>query len=146
MKKSSSKKEEKVSESEIKQLRDKLSKVKMSAPRGLKDLKSNVELGRDLDLYIVSEVVGGGLPLFTPRGSAIKREIERFAVDEEIRRGYQHVSTPFMAKSDLYKISGHWQHYQDGMFVIDEGDEKLGVTPKTFPLPFFFYKSKPRSY
>ena len=146
MKKSSSKKEEKISESEIEQLRDKLSKVKMSAPRGLKDLKSNVELGRDLDLYIVSEVVGGGLPLFTPRGSAIKREIERFAVDEEIKRGYQHVSTPFMAKSDLYKISGHWQHYQDGMFVIDMEGEKFALRPMTCPFHFVLYKSKPRSY
>src|SRR3990167_11288878 len=115
MKKSSSKKEEKISESEIEQLRDKLSKVKMSAPRGLKDLKSNVELGRDLDLYIVSEVVGQGLPLLTEHGTTIKREIERFIVDEEIKRGYLHVSTPFMAKSDLYKISGHWQHYRENM-------------------------------
>lgn len=146
MKKSSSKSEEKISDSEIRQLKDKLSKVKMSAPRGLHDLKSNVELGRDLDLYIVSEVVGSGLPLLTERGSILKREIERFIVDEEIKRGYSHVSTPFMAKSDLYKISGHWQHYRDGMFVMDVGDEKFALRPMTCPFHFVLYKSKPRSY
>lgn len=144
--KTSKKKEEKISESEINQLRDKLTKIKMSATPGLNGLKSNVELGRDLDLYIVSEVVGSGLPLLTDRGTTIKREIERFIVDEEIKRGYKHVSTPFMAKSDLYKISGHWQHYRDGMFVIDEGDEKLALRPMTCPFHFVLYKSKPRSY
>ncbi|MBI2042974.1 threonine--tRNA ligase [Candidatus Pacearchaeota archaeon] len=146
MKQSSKKKEEKISDSEIKQLKDKLTKVKMSAPRGKNGLKSNVELGRDLDLYIVSEVVGSGLPLLTERGTTIKREIERFIVDEEIKRGYSHVSTPFMAKSDLYKISGHWQHYRDGMFVIDEGKEKFALRPMTCPFHFVLYKSKPRSY
>jgi len=146
MKQSSSKKEEKVSESEIKQLRDKLTKVKMSAPRGLHDLKSNVELGRDLDLYIVSEVVGSGLPLLTERGTTIKREIERFIVDEEIKRGYSHVSTPMMAKSDLYKISGHWQKYKGDMFVIDLGKEEFALRPMTCPFHFVLYKSKPRSY
>ncbi|MEK6842557.1 MAG: threonine--tRNA ligase, partial [Nanoarchaeota archaeon] len=124
----------------------KLTKVKMSAPRGKNGLKSNVELGRDLDLYIVSEVVGSGLPLLTPRGATIKREIERFIVDEEIKRGYQHVSTPFIAKSDLYKISGHWQHYRDGMFIVDAGKEKFALRPMTCPFHFVLYKSKPRSY
>jgi len=146
MKKSVSKSEEKVSESKIKQLKDKLTKVKMSAPRGLHDLKSNVELGRDLDLYIVSEVVGQGLPLLTERGTTIKREIERFIVDEEIRRGYSHVSTPMMAKSDLYKISGHWQKYKGDMFVIDLGKEEFALRPMTCPFHFVLYKSKPRSY
>ena len=146
MKKPSPKSVEKISESEIKQLRDKLSKVKMSAPRGLNDLKSNVELGRDLDLYIVSEVVGSGLPLFTERGTTIKREIERFIVDEELKRGYQHVSTPLMAKSDLYKISKHWQKYKGDMFVIDLENEELGLRPMTCPFHFVLYKSKPRSY
>ena len=131
---------------EIEHLKDKLSKIKMSAPRGKGDLKSNVELGRDLELYIVSEVVGQGLPLLTSRGATIKREIERFIVDEEIKRGYSHVSTPLMAKSDLYKISGHWQHYQDNMFIVDLGGEKLALRPMTCPFHFVLYKSKPRSY
>lgn len=131
---------------DIKQLKDKLTKVKMSAPRGKNGLKSNVELGRDLDIYIVSEIVGSGLPLLTPRGATIKREIERFIIDEEIKRGYQHVSTPVMAKSDLYKISGHWQHYKDNMFVMDVGNEKFALRPMTCPFHFVLYKSRPRSY
>lgn len=133
-------------DSEIEKLRAKLTKVKMSAPRGLHDLKSNVEIGRDLDLYIVSEVIGQGLPLLTPRGSTIKREIERFVVDEELKRGYLHTSTPFMAKSDLFKISGHWQHYRENMFVLDIGKEKFALRPMTCPFHFTLYKRKPRSY
>ncbi len=131
---------------DIEQLRDRLTKVRMSAPKGKNGLKSNVEIGRDMDLYIVSEVVGQGLPLLTPRGATIKREIERFIVDEEIKREYLHVSTPVMAKSDLYKISGHWQHYKEGMFVMDLGNEKFALRPMTCPFHFVLYKSKPRSY
>ena len=97
--------------------RKKLSKVKMQSPRGENDLKSNVELGRDLDLYIVNDVIGQGLPLLTPKGTAIKREIEIFTTDEELKREYEYTSTPIMAKSDLFKLSGHWQHYKKDMFV-----------------------------
>ena len=71
-------------------------------------LKSNIELGRDLDIYIVSEIVGSGLPLLTPKGTIIKHEIERFVREEETRRGYEYTATPVIAKSDLYKVSGHW--------------------------------------
>lgn len=123
-----------------------MSKVKMSAPKGLKGLKSNVELGRDLDLYVVNEIVGQGLPLFTPKGTAIKREIERFVEDEELKRGYLYTSTPVMAKSDMYKVSGHWQHYKDSMFVLDVGKEKFALRPMTCPFQFILYKRKPRSY
>ena len=131
---------------DIEQLKDRLTKVRMSAPKGKNGLKSNVELGRDLDLYIVSEVVGPGLPLLTSRGATIKREIERFIVDEEIKKGYEHVSTPVMAKSDLFKISGHWQHYKDSMFVMNLGTEKFALRPMTCPFHFVLYKSRPRSY
>jgi threonyl-tRNA synthetase len=124
----------------------KLSKVKMSAEKGKGGLKSNVELGRELDLYLVSEIVGSGLPLFTPKGTTIRREIERFIVDEEIKRGYQYTSTPVMAKSDLYKVSGHWQHYKDLMFSFKVGDEVFALRPMTCPFQFIIYKSKPRSY
>jgi len=124
----------------------KLSKVKMQAPRGENDQKSNVELGRDLDLFIVNEVVGQGLPLLTPKGATIKREIERFTVDEELRRGYEHTSTPIMAKSDLYKISGHWQHYKDDMFTLNVHGEDFALRPMTCPFQFVLYKRKPRSY
>lgn len=111
-----------------------------------KKLKSNAELGRDLDLYLVSEIVGSGLPLLTPKGTTIKREIERFIQDEEIKRGYQYTSTPIMAKSDLYKISGHWQHYKDLMFSFKVGDEIFALRPMTCPFQFLIYKSKSRSY
>lgn len=133
-------------ESDISKLLKKMEKVKMSTQKPPKGLKSNIELGRDLDLYIISEIVGGGLPLLTPRGTVIKREIERFVVDEEIKRGYQHTSTPVMASSDLYKISGHWDHYQDGMFVLDVHGKKFALRPMTCPFQFVLYKSKPRSY
>jgi threonyl-tRNA synthetase len=109
-------------------------------------LKSNVEVGRELNLYLVNEVVGGGLPLFTPKGTVIKREIERFVVDEETKRGYLHTSTPLMAKSDLYKISGHWQHYQDSMFTLKVRDEMFALRPMTCPFQFVIYKNSPASY
>tara|TARA_Y100000310_G_scaffold27990_1_gene26612 strand:+ start:5398 stop:6699 length:1302 start_codon:yes stop_codon:yes gene_type:complete len=124
----------------------KISKVKMSAPKGKDGLKSNIELGRDLDLYIVNEIVGHGLPLFTPKGTAIIRELRRFIEDEEIKRGYLYTSTPVMAKSDLYKISGHWQHYKDDMFVMNVRGEDFALRPMTCPFQFVLYKRKPRSY
>jgi len=124
----------------------KMSKIKMSAPRGENDLKSNVELGRELDIYIVNEIVGQGLPLFTPKGTTIKREIERFVIDEELKRGYLHTSTPIMAKSDLYKVSGHWDHYKDSMFTLKVGDETFALRPMTCPFHFILYKRKPRNY
>jgi len=123
-----------------------MSKVKMSAPKGLKGLKSNVELGRDLDLYIVNEVVGQGLPLFTPKGTSILRELRRFIEDEELKRGYLYTQTPVLAKSDLYKISGHWQHYKQDMFILDVGKEKFALRPMCCPFQFILYKRKPRSY
>jgi len=114
--------------------------------KGKKGLKSNVELGRELDLFIFSEIVGSGLPLLTPRGTTIKREIEKFVTDEEISRGYLYTSTPIIAKSDLYKISGHWQHYKHLMFILDIGKETFALRPMTCPFHFIIYKSKPRSY
>ena len=131
---------------EHEKLLKKMTKVKMSSKKVPKGLKSNIELGRDLDLYIVSEIVGGGLPLFTPKGTAIKREIERFVLDEELKRGYLHTSTPIMAKSDLYKVSGHWQHYKKDMFVLNVGNEEFALRPMTCPFHFILYKSKPRGY
>lgn len=124
----------------------KMTKVKMSTQKAPKGLKSNIELGRDLDLYIISEIVGGGLPLFTPKGATIKREIERFTIDEELRRGYLHTDTPIMAKSDLYKVSGHWQHYKDDMFTLKIGDQDFALRPMTCPFQFVLYKRKQRSY
>lgn len=123
-----------------------MSKIQMSSDRSPEGLKSNVELGRELDLYFTSEIIGGGLPLLTPRGATIKREMERFIVDEELQRGYLHTATPVMAKSDLYKISGHWDHYQENMFVFSVGEETFALRPMTCPFQFTIYKSKPRSH
>jgi len=120
--------------------------MKASTEKIKSRLKSNVELGKELDLYLVSEIVGSGLPLLTPAGATIKREIERFIVDEEIKRGYQYTSTPVMAKSDLYKISGHWQHYKEFMFIFKVGDEEFALRPMTCPFQFIIYKNKPKSY
>ena len=128
------------------QLLKKMSKVKMSAKKPPKGLKSNIELGRDLDLYIVSEIVGGGLPLFTPKGTTIFRELKRFIENEEIKRGYLYTQTPIMAKSDLYKISGHWQHHKEDMFLLNVRGETFALRPMTCPFQFVLYKRKPRSY
>jgi threonyl-tRNA synthetase len=124
----------------------KLTNIKMTAERSKEGLKSNVELGREMDLYIVSEIVGSGLPLLTPKGATIKRVIERFIQDEELKRGYLYTETPIMAKSDLYKVSGHWQHYKELMFSFKVGDEVFALRPMTCPFQFIIYKSKSRSY
>ncbi|MBO4726642.1 MAG: hypothetical protein J5598_03535 [Clostridia bacterium] len=87
---------------------------------------------RELGYYTSSELVGQGLPLFTAEGTTILRTMQRFVEDEEIRRGYLHVKTPSFAKSDLYKVSGHWQHYKDSMFLIWRRSferQRDGVTP-----------------
>ena len=124
----------------------KMSKIKMSTQKTKSGLKSNIELGRDMDLYIISEIVGGGLPLFTPLGTTIIRGLKRFIEDEELKRGYEYTLTPVMAKSDLYKISGHWQHYKDGMFVMKVRGQDFALRPMTCPFQFVLYKRKPRSY
>jgi threonyl-tRNA synthetase len=123
-----------------------MSKIKMQSIRGEDDKKSNVELGKELDLYIVNEVIGQGLPLLTPKGAAIQRELENFIVTEELKRGYEYTSTPIMAKSDLYKISGHWYHFKDDMFTLDVHGEEFALRPMTCPFQFVLYKRKPRSY
>ncbi len=127
-------------------LQKRMGKQKMSFERTKEGLKSNAEIGREMELFIGSEVVGSGLPILTPAGATIKREIERFVTDEELKRGYLYTDTPSMAKADLYKISGHWQHYKDLMFTFKVGEEEFGLRPMTCPFQFIIYKSKPRSY
>jgi threonyl-tRNA synthetase len=105
------------------------------------------KIGKELGLFVFSDLVGKGLPLLTPKGSTIRRVLERFVVDEEIKRGYQHVYTPFLAKTDLYKKSGHYPYYKDTMYPpmkIDE--EELILRPMTCPHHFMLYKSQPHSY
>lgn len=105
------------------------------------------KLGKDLDLFVFSDLVGKGLPLFTEKGALIKREIERFIQDEEIRRGYKHVCTPDLAKVDLYRKSGHYPYYKDSMYApMKIDDEELILRPMTCPHHFELYRSRPRSY
>jgi threonyl-tRNA synthetase len=105
------------------------------------------KLGQELKLFTFSDLVGKGLPTFTPKGATIKRELERFAIDEEIKRGYHHVITPDLAKVDLYKKSGHYPYYKDTMYPIMKIDEEeLILRPMTCPHHFMFYKSEPHSY
>lgn len=109
--------------------------------------RDHKKLGKELGLFTFSDTVGKGLPLFTPKGATIRRELERFIIDEEIKRGYQHVYTPDIAKLDLYRKSGHYPHYKDSMYapiVID--DEEFMLRPMTCPHHFELFLSKPRSY
>lgn len=105
------------------------------------------KIGRELGLFTFSDTVGKGLPLWLPKGATIRRELERFIIDEEIRRGYLHVRTPDIAKLDLYKKSGHYPYYKKDMYapiVID--DEEFMLRPMTCPHHFELYLSKPHSY
>ncbi|OGZ24850.1 MAG: threonine--tRNA ligase, partial [Candidatus Nealsonbacteria bacterium RIFCSPLOWO2_01_FULL_43_36] len=104
-------------------------------------------LGQKLGLFVFSDLVGKGLPLFTEKGSIIRRELERFVVDEEIKRGYQHVYTPELAKIELYKTSGHYPYYKESMYpVMKIDDEEFILRPMTCPHHFQLYASQPRSY
>lgn len=114
-----------------------------------KDLNKNDhrEIGKELDLFTFSDVVGKGLPLYTEKGATIRRELERFIVDEEIKRGYRHVITPDIAKLDLYKKSGHYPYYKDTMYSpIDIDGEEFMLRPMTCPHHYELYLSKPHSY
>ena len=104
-------------------------------------------LGQKLDLFIFSDLVGKGLPLFTEKGATIKRELENFVIKEEIKRGYKHVCTPDLAKVDLYKKSGHYPYYKDTMYPIMKIDEEeLILRPMACPHHYQLYSAKPRSY
>jgi threonyl-tRNA synthetase len=109
--------------------------------------RDHKKLGKELDLFTFSETVGKGLPLWTPKGATIRRELERFIVDEEIRRGYLHVNTPDIAKLDLYKKSGHYPHYKDSMYApIDIDGDEFMLRPMTCPHHFELYLRKPTTY
>jgi len=105
------------------------------------------KLGKDLDLFVFSDLVGKGLPMLTPYGTIIRKELEKFVLEEETRRGYQHVITPHLAKVDLYKTSGHYPYYKDTMYpVMKVDEEELILRPMTCPHHFMFYKTRPHSY
>ena len=105
------------------------------------------KLGQDLDLFTFADSVGKGLPMLTSKGATIRRELERFTIDEELKRGYQHVVTPPLAKTELYKTSGHYPYYKDTMYpVMKVDDDELILRPMTCPHHFMLFKDKPRSY
>ena len=104
-------------------------------------------IGRELDLFMFSEHVGPGLPFWLPRGAAVRRELERYMTDVELRRGYQHVVTPDIAKVELYKTSGHWDHYRDAMFpVMRAGEEELVLRPMNCPHHILVFQHSQHSY
>ena len=111
------------------------------------------KLGRELELFTTSELIGQGLPIMLPKGARIIQTLQRWVEDEEQKRGWLLTKTPFMAKSDLYKVSGHWDHYRDGMFVLGDadqaeanGDEIFALRPMTCPFQYQAYLNRPRSY
>ena len=108
------------------------------------------KLGREMELFTTVDYIGQGLPILMPKGAKVIQVLQRFVEDEEERRGYMLTKTPFMAKSDLYKISGHWDHYREGMFVMgnEQADdaEVFALRPMTCPFQFQVYLARPRSY
>ncbi|MDQ7192782.1 threonine--tRNA ligase [Staphylococcus felis] len=105
-------------------------------------------IGKDLELFTNNQLVGAGLPLWLPNGATIRREIERYIVDKEVSLGYDHVYTPIMANVELYKTSGHWDHYQDDMFPAMQldADEAMVLRPMNCPHHMMVYANKPHSY
>lgn len=105
------------------------------------------KIGKELGLFVFSDLIGKGLPLLTAKGSTIRRVLERFIVDEEIKRGYQHVYSPPLARTELYKKSGHYPYYKNTMYpVMQVDDEELILRPMTCPHHFMLYKSELHSY
>lgn len=106
-------------------------------------------LGREMELFTTVDVIGQGLPLLMPKGTKIIQTLQRWVEDEEEKRGYVRTKTPLMAKSDLYKISGHWDHYKEGMFVLgdEEKDKEVyALRPMTCPFQYYVYKASQKSY
>ena len=107
------------------------------------------KLGREMELFTTVDVIGQGLPLLMPNGVIMIQELQRWIEDEETKRGYVRTKTPLMAKSDLYRISGHWDHYKEGMFVLgDEEKDKevFALRPMTCPFQYYVYKAGQKSY
>ncbi len=105
------------------------------------------KIGKELDLFATNPLIGAGLPLWLPNGATIRRELERYIVDKEVALGYDHVYTPVMGSVDLYKTSGHWDHYQEDMFPVMEMDnEALVLRPMNCPHHMMVYKNAKHSY
>ena len=107
------------------------------------------KLGRELELFTTSDLIGQGLPILLPKGARIIQTLQRFVEDTEQKHGWLLTKTPYMAKSDLYKVSGHWDHYLDGMFVLgdpEKDDEVFALRPMTCPFQYQAYLNRARSY
>ncbi|MBQ3817076.1 MAG: threonine--tRNA ligase [Clostridia bacterium] len=108
------------------------------------------KLGRELELFTTVDVIGQGLPIMLPKGAKIIQTLQRFVEDEEAKRGWQLTKTPYMAKRELYKISGHWDHYLDGMFVLGDPEDYtkdcFALRPMTCPFQYQAYLNRSRSY
>lgn len=107
------------------------------------------KIGRELEIFATVKEIGQGLPLLLPKGAHIVQTMQRWIEDEETKRGYLRTKTPLMAKSDLYKISGHWGHYKDKMFVFGDEEtdsEVFALRPMTCPFQYYVYKNSQRSY
>ena len=108
------------------------------------------KIGRELELFTTVDVIGQGLPILLPKGAKIIQTLQRWVEDEEFKRGWQLTKTPYMAKRELYKLSGHWDHYLDGMFVLgdpnDETKECFALRPMTCPFQYQAYLNRARSY
>lgn len=107
------------------------------------------KIGRELGFFTTTDYIGQGLPILLPKGARVIQTLQRFVEDEEEKRGYLLTKTPFLAKSDLYKISGHWYHYKDSMFILgdeEKDDEVFALRPMTCPFQFQAYLAKQRSY
>lgn len=117
----------------------------------LEDIKKrdHNKLGREMELFTTVDVIGQGLPLLMPKGAKMIQTLQRWIEDEEEKRGYVRTKTPFMAKSDLYQISGHWDHYKEGMFVLgdeEKDNEVFALRPMTCPFQYYIYKASQKSY
>ena len=117
----------------------------------LEDIKKrdHNKLGREMEIFTTVDVIGQGLPLLMPKGTKMIQTLQRWIEDEEEKRGYVRTRTPLMAKNDLYKISGHWDHYKEGMFVLgDEEKDKevFALRPMTCPFQYYVYKASQKSY
>ncbi len=108
------------------------------------------KIGRELEYFTTSEVIGQGLPILLPKGARVIQLLQRFVEDEEQKRGYLLTKTPLMAKRDLYRISGHWDHYRDGMFILGDADDEtkecFALRPMTCPFQYQVYLNRKRSY
>ena len=119
--------------------------------RELEEIKKrdHNKLGREMELFTTVDVIGQGLPLLMPKGTAILQTLQRWIEDEEEKRGYVRTRTPMLAKKDLYVISDHWGHYKEGMFILgdeEKGEEVFALRPMTCPFQYYVYKHSQKSY